>query len=128
MIDFSILQKQLLEACNFINKEILAQVFSCEFCEISKNILFTEHLRATASDSRKNIFLLIIQVIGTSIDWISIKTLPNNYALSKFRYFPIPMLKSFRRNFSIYFGKYKALTKWILLNLPCWIRHWRSNL
>ena len=24
-------------ACNFIKKEILAQVFSCEFCEISKN-------------------------------------------------------------------------------------------
>ena len=27
----------------------LAQVFSCEFCEISKNIFFTEHLWATAS-------------------------------------------------------------------------------
>ena len=25
------------EACNFIKKEALAQVFSCEFCEISKN-------------------------------------------------------------------------------------------
>ena len=25
------------EACNFIKKETLAQVFSCEFCEISKN-------------------------------------------------------------------------------------------
>ena len=24
-------------ACNFIKKETLAQVFSCEFCEISKN-------------------------------------------------------------------------------------------
>ena len=32
-----------------IKKEILAQVFSCEFCEISKNICFTEHLWATAS-------------------------------------------------------------------------------
>ena len=27
----------------------LAQVFSSEFCEISKNIFFTEHLRTTAS-------------------------------------------------------------------------------
>ena len=26
------------QACNFIKKETLAQVFSCEFCEISKNI------------------------------------------------------------------------------------------
>ena len=33
---------------NFIKKETLAQVFSCEFCEISKNNFFTEHLRATA--------------------------------------------------------------------------------
>ena len=36
-------------ACNFIKKEILAQVFSCEFCEISKNTFFTEHVWATAS-------------------------------------------------------------------------------
>ena len=26
-----------LSACNFIKKETLAQVFSCELCEISKN-------------------------------------------------------------------------------------------
>ena len=30
----------LTEACNFIKKETLAQVFSCEFCEISKNTFF----------------------------------------------------------------------------------------
>ena len=28
----------LIKTCNFIKKESLAQVFSCEFCEISKNI------------------------------------------------------------------------------------------
>ena len=28
----------------FIKREILAQVFSYEFCKISKNIFFTEHL------------------------------------------------------------------------------------
>ena len=33
----------------FIKKVTLAQVFSCEFCEISKNTFFTEHLWATAS-------------------------------------------------------------------------------
>ena len=37
------------ETCNFIKKETLAQVFSCEFCEISKNTIFIEHLRATVS-------------------------------------------------------------------------------
>ena len=37
------------EACNFIKKETLAQVFSCEFCKISKNTFSTESLRKTAS-------------------------------------------------------------------------------
>ena len=32
-----------------MKKEPLIQVFSCEFCEISKNIFFTEHLSTTAS-------------------------------------------------------------------------------
>ena len=37
------------EAYNFVKKETLAQVFSCEFCEISKNALFTERLWMPAS-------------------------------------------------------------------------------
>ena len=36
-------------ACNFIEIETLAQVFSCEFREISKNTFLTEHVWATAS-------------------------------------------------------------------------------
>ena len=36
-------------ACNFIKKETLAQVLSCEYCEISGNSFFIEHLGATAS-------------------------------------------------------------------------------
>ena len=35
-------------AYNFIKIETLAQVFSCEFCEISKNTFFTEYVWATA--------------------------------------------------------------------------------
>ena len=34
-------------------KKALAQVFSCEFCEISKNTNFTEQLLATASGKQK---------------------------------------------------------------------------
>ena len=45
----SFLIKLQPDAYNFIKKEILAQMFSCEFCEISKNNFFTEHLWATAS-------------------------------------------------------------------------------
>ena len=36
------------KVANFIKKKTLTQVFSCEFCEKSKNTLLTEHLRATA--------------------------------------------------------------------------------
>ena len=45
----SFLMKLQFLACNFIKKETVAQVFSCEFYEISKNTIFTEHLWATAS-------------------------------------------------------------------------------
>ena len=40
------------QACayNFIKRETLTQVFSCEFCEIFKNIFFTGH-STTASDN-----------------------------------------------------------------------------
>ena len=42
-------QENTCVAWSFIKKETLANVFSCEFCEISKNTFFTEQLRATAS-------------------------------------------------------------------------------
>ena len=45
----SFLIKLQAQGRNFIKKETLAQVFSCEFCEISKNNFFTEHLQTTAS-------------------------------------------------------------------------------
>ena len=32
-----------------VKKETLAQVFSCEFCEIFKDTFFTQHLRTSAS-------------------------------------------------------------------------------
>ena len=57
-------------AYNFIQKETLAQVFSCEFCEISKNTFSTEHLWATASvitwtTSQKHALLIFgIQIIS----------------------------------------------------------------
>ena len=39
-------------------KETVAQVFSCEFCEISKNAFFTEPLWTTASASGKFVPIL----------------------------------------------------------------------
>ena len=52
----------MAEACNFIKKETLAQVFSCEFCQISKNTFFTEHLWATASILREGRRLKQIEI------------------------------------------------------------------
>ena len=44
--------KQLCQSL-FFNKESLAQVSSCEFCEISKNTFFAEHLWAAASAQKR---------------------------------------------------------------------------
>ena len=38
-----------LRSATLLKKETLEQVFSCEFCQISKNTFFTEHLWTTAS-------------------------------------------------------------------------------
>ena len=43
------IQKQPADRPARPKKETLAQMFSCEFWEISKNTCFTEHLWATAS-------------------------------------------------------------------------------
>ena len=37
-------------ACNFIRKETLAQIFSCELCTIFKNTVFKERLSVAASN------------------------------------------------------------------------------
>ena len=41
--------RPVVSICNFIKKETLARVYSCEFYEISKNTFLTEHLWETAS-------------------------------------------------------------------------------
>ena len=38
------------ETCNFIKKETLAQVFSCEFCKISKNTFYYKTPLVAASE------------------------------------------------------------------------------
>ena len=52
----SFLLKLQASACNFIKKWSLAQVFSCEFCEISKSTVFTEHFRTSASTISETCF------------------------------------------------------------------------
>ena len=50
-------------ACSFINKETLAQVFSCEFCEISKNTFLHGALLVAASAAFFFFFVLQISDI-----------------------------------------------------------------
>ena len=45
----SFLIKLLADVCNFIKKETLAEVFSCEFCEISKSTFLHRTPLVTAS-------------------------------------------------------------------------------
>ena len=78
------------KGCNFILKETLAQVFSCEFCEIPKNTFFTEHLWATASEYCSKIFT----DHGYDNDFIASDDQVTS-AVNKFRDYPnIIMLKN----------------------------------
>ena len=42
--------------CNFVKQETLAQVFSCEFCEISKNTFFHRTPLVAASGQNRTLF------------------------------------------------------------------------
>ena len=59
----------------FIKKETLAQVFFCEFCEISKNTFLTEHLRVTASDIR----MQVVVIYNLNLSWLFVTI---NFAFS----------------------------------------------
>ena len=65
------------EACNFIEKETLAQVFSCEFYEISKNMFSAEHVWATVSQTG-----LSFDQFHNQFKWRSqnLKEVPQNFA------------------------------------------------
>ena len=62
-------------------------MFSCEFCEIFKNMIFTEHVRETAfgfiplasvvtslRDRRQGLFVIISQWINFYTPWNHLKT------------------------------------------------------
>ena len=61
---YSLQQKHIFDWAFLINYDDspLAQVFSCEFCKISKNTFFTEHLWTTASEGCG--FILRVQIFG----------------------------------------------------------------
>ena len=50
------------QACNFIKKEALTQVFSCGFCEIFKNTFLTEQIRVTTSVANPSFDQVILEM------------------------------------------------------------------
>ena len=61
---------KLPEVCNFIKKETVAQVFSCEFCEIFKNTVFTKQFQVTDSDIRMQV--VVIYNLNLSSQFVAI--------------------------------------------------------
>ena len=59
------------ETCNFIKKESLAQVFSCEFYEISKDTFITKHLWTTAFTFFRVLFCFMELVCALYVQSIS---------------------------------------------------------
>ena len=58
-----VLIKLQVEVCNFIKKETLAQVFSCEFCQISKNTFFRRLPPMSASELLKKCYFKLFQIL-----------------------------------------------------------------
>ena len=50
MLEFLFNKDAGLQGCNFIKKKISIQKFSCEYCEIFKNIYFGKYLQKSASE------------------------------------------------------------------------------
>ena len=57
------------KACRFIKKEILAQVFSCEFKKNFQNTFFTEHLLTTAFQDWQQ-FHRQIHITNSISEWL----------------------------------------------------------
>ena len=65
---------EMPEACNFIQKETLAQVLSCEFCEVSKNTFFYRTPPVAAS---------VVMQFSLKIEWS--QWYINIYIISNFK-------------------------------------------
>ena len=101
----SLLINLLTLICSFIKNKSLAQVFSCEFCDICKSPFFAEHHRTTAS---------YYSCINSSEGRIMYKTV-NYDTKSKAKQSPrgVPW-NGVLRNFTKFTGKYLGLPATVL--------------
>ena len=75
----------MLEVCNFIEKESVAQVFSCEFCKISKNTFFyqTPPVAASPLDIGKNSLFSQLHFFTRDVDQYKNMSLSQLYQLPR---------------------------------------------
>ena len=87
------------QACNFIKKQTLAQVFSCEFCEISRN----NFLKRTSLVAALNVFFLVwFLLYGSTSAQFQLFTKPSKVVYNVDHDFEIRW-KFFRELFFSYF-------------------------
>ena len=72
------------EDYNFIKKETLVQAFSYEFCEISKNTFFTEHLRLTIPEVIRNLMNQIPYAVSKKKKKLTFEKRPQSELQTKF--------------------------------------------
>ena len=86
------------EACNFIKKETPTKVFSCEFCEVFKNIFFTENVPITSSFCNVSHSFICKEVlyICSNLLLSEKSTKTHNFAISSFyKYILYPVVNAF---------------------------------
>ena len=66
--------------CNFIKKNTLAQVFSCEFCEISNNTFFDRTPLVAASENIAFLLKVMLKCLHDSFWNVSKMTEEKNFA------------------------------------------------
>ena len=94
------------------NKEIPAQVFSCEFCEAFTNTFFTEHLRWSWSLSFKKFYIAGVHKKG--FEWLAA-----NEFLSNSKNHRVPFNQVIRKClpkvvFVELMEKYLAIERWFM--------------
>ena len=85
---WSLWKVQKPQACTFTKRETLAQVFSCEFCEISKNTFFQGTPPVAASECS------LSQVFWTNFCKPNIETLQNKFTWKNLKFWEMLDLKT----------------------------------
>ena len=100
-------QENNLQACNFIKKETLAQLFACVFCEISKNIF---------SDNTSRWLLLNSGKTRKKISTVKFQLLYKNTVITN-KYFAKTANQKIFEEYSICF-KTMQLWPWVYWKVP----------